>query len=190
MSNNEYPEELYNIWCKNTTYAEDMERAYDVGFERGVNNAKQANNGDWHNLTEAIKAGEPIDFEKLDGRKAKCVSSNGVTVTYKLERDPAYSLEVFEGWYTSDSARAWEASLEDSWNGEPGWTLYLDGEIPMKKQTADELPFGTEFVDTEGVHWVKVMDGQAQRRDNKFFARVKGLEVSEVIGMYGQKESE
>ena len=100
----------------------------------------------YSNLTEAISAGEPIDWERLDGRKAKCVSSDGVTVTYKLERDPAYLLEVFEGWYTSDSARAWEVSLEESWNGETGWALWIEGEVPLRRKTADQLELYTYFL--------------------------------------------
>lgn len=142
----EYPEEIYKtrdgrLLTSTAGACWGRRHAYEVG------KAEQADPlAGYSNLTTAIKAGEPIDWERLDGRKAKCVSSDGVTVTYKLERDPAYLLEVFEGWYTSDSARAWEVSLEESWNGETGWALWIEGEIPLVRKTADELEVGTYFL--------------------------------------------
>lgn len=199
MSKDETFEHLMNstttIWHEGSEplMREHVKASHDYGFECGVKHA-QTDTGNWHNLTEAIVGCKPIDFEKLDGRKARCVSSDGMEVTYKLERDPAYPLEVFEGWYTSDAEPAWEMSLDDSWRGAHGWTLWLDGEIPMKKQTADELPFGTEFM---GKNWlnkiykyVRVVGDAVQRVDTASAYTASYIEVVEVLGMYGQKESE
>ena len=91
-------------------------------------------------------------------------------------------------------------AFRNAWGGKAGWTLWLDGEIPMRKQTADALPFGTEFRGKQesrtldGVsRYVRVAGNSAQNLDwnlgnsNEYAPHIT---VYEVIGMYGQKESE
>lgn len=193
MSNKEYPEELYNLWCKETTYSEDMEAAYDVGFARGVKHA-QANTGDWHNLTKAIADGEPIDFEKLDGRKVRMMNEDGRDLRgYKLVRDSPTKADSPEHWEldkTVDYSK-YPSELDIAWRGSDGWILWLDGEIPMRKQTADELPFGTNFKDSHGHGYVVVAYGKVQALYGNYnVTMAKNIVVAEVLGMYGQKESE
>ena len=86
MSNNEeYPEVIYGIWRRSTATTEDPEFVYDLGFERGVKHA-QANTGEWFNLTEAIASGAEIDWEQLDGVKARCVHAKLGSLTHKMTR--------------------------------------------------------------------------------------------------------
>ncbi|MEX3609750.1 hypothetical protein VVR12_01720 [Rothia sp. LK2588] len=101
---------------------------------------------DWHGLTAAIKAGEPIDWEALDGRKAKCVHETMGELVYELERFKAHSTPTYAAaWCSARSSRVWWDALSRAWKGREGWTLYIDGPIPLKRKTADQLPLGMCF---------------------------------------------
>lgn len=166
----------------------------------------QADTGDWHNLTEAIADGEPIDFEKLDGREIRMVNDDDGRELrgYNLEKHPYLDVEKHSsGWLTKQGIDSNCASceLEESWNGKGGWKLYVKGELPLRKRTAEQLPFGTEFQGTyEGVNsfgvrkFVKIADGLAQDMSGRDIPDVAHLAdqitVIKVLGMYGQKESE
>ncbi len=185
---NEYPAELFE-----TTYAiavnpNSMEALHrKLGYDLGKKYAL-ADTGDWHNFTAAIKAGEPIDFEKLDGRKVRFTDGRNSVETV-LEIDRKHDVKSPLGWNCFSYH-----SLSRSWEGKHDWTLWLDGEIPMKKQTADELPFGTQFFGREanGDEWtfIKVTGNYAQKFNRKGNLTASEIEVIEVLGMYGQKESE
>ena len=155
----------------------------------------QAGTGDWRNLTAAIAAGEPIDWEKLDGRKVR-MSCEMTSIEATLSRDDEFLPSGTIAWSLSndnDANHLW-GFFNDAWNGRYGWTLWLDGEIPMRKQTADELPFGTVFKSTNGWECLVIGNGKVQFLDQKHLPYNVGTgaeyEVSEVLGMYGQKESE
>ncbi|GAA1046073.1 hypothetical protein [Rothia amarae] len=191
MSNNEYPEEIY-ICCENHGSLVDeidyggrqvkvmTEKAYDFGKKHAL-----ADTGDWHNLTGAIKAGEPIDFEKLDGQKVR-ITNGQSSAESKIYRNEYYLIDRPTGWYCM-----FGDAFRDAWKGSDGWTLWLDGEIPMKKQTAEQLPFGTSFKDSHGHEYVVVAHGRVQALyGNCNVTPAKNIVVAEVVGMYGQKESE
>ena len=177
---------------QNTHYLIPVGKLVERAFRAGIEQEEPA--GDWHNLTEAIADGEPIDFEKLDGRKVRfaCNKHSAETV---LELDLPHVVEKPAGWecFSYDNFRK-------AWYGQHGWTLWLDGEIPMRKQTADELPFGTEFRGKQegrtltGVsRYVRVAGNSAQNLDRGHGSAneyARSITVYEVIGIYGQKESE
>ena len=37
-------------------------------------------------------------------------------------------------------------SLIDAWRGDDGWTLWVEGEVPLARKTADQLEVGTYFL--------------------------------------------
>ena len=118
--------------------------AYDLGRE----NAKLEANVDtkWHNLTKAIADSEPIDWEKLDGVPAKSVHESGAEFLHRLSRKEGVGITSLpKMWVDDKSPFYWNDALEHGWRGIGNWTLYIDGEIPMKKKTADELPLAMCF---------------------------------------------
>ncbi|WP_346843762.1 hypothetical protein [uncultured Rothia sp.] len=197
MSNNEYPKEIYMagdefsnfLVGKGSPIGDMAEKAYDLGFDTGFNSSKNyalAGAGDWHNLTEAIASGEPIDFEKLDGRRVRFTSESFDCVETTLTREEAFFAHSVNGWDCPASLL-----FRMAWNGADGWTLWVDGEIPMKKQTADTLPFGTSFKDSHGNEYVVVARNKVQALyGNHNVTPAGNIIVAEFIGMYGQKESE
>lgn len=151
----DYPDEIYD--CPDGTYAGKTEwvrygehthagvmarRAYNLGRKHAIREV--ATETGWHDLTKAIADGEPIDWEQLDGVKARCVHAELGTLTYKLERDSNEPEDSPWGWFNADAPDVWGSTLVRAWKKwdglEGGWTLYIDGEMPMKKKTADELP--------------------------------------------------
>ena len=103
----------------------------------------------YSNLTAAIEAGEPIDYEKLEGRFAKCVHPElpnpfpigNLQVHHRSElRTPTGWREVID---SLGSVR--RHVLLHSWWGEFDWSLWVEGDIPMRRKTADQLEVGTYF---------------------------------------------
>lgn len=89
------------------------------------------------NLTAAIEEGQPIDWERLDERTAKCVNRelNG-SLTYMMERNPAAPVYIWGGWDIGEEENFWTEMFAFSWKGQGGWTLWIEGEIPL---TTDSL---------------------------------------------------
>lgn len=100
----------------------------------------------YSNLTAAIKAGEPIDWERLDGLKTQCVHPDRGTVSGKLERDPEWKANKLSGWWNGRMDHVYTIALNQAWEGKDGWTLWVDGEIPLRRKTADQLKVGTYFL--------------------------------------------
>ena len=158
MTEKKYPEKIYpklglrtdafGCLTYRTVFNSDFESAYDLGFKNGKLKADLENQAPlvgWSNLTEAIKAGERIDWEALDGLPAKCVHPELGTLTYKLERDNVCSSTMPSGWYMNKSANVWKQAVSDSWYGLQGWSLWVKGDLPLRKLTADQLEPGTCF---------------------------------------------
>lgn len=128
-----------------------VERAYSTGYLDGMKARKTTDPLDgFSNLTQAIQDGTRIDWEKLDKLVAKCVHPDIGTLTHYMERDTAYPINVSGGWVSSISEEqmwvdGWGYALQIAWEGEGGWSLWVEGEIPVKKRTADELEPGTCF---------------------------------------------
>lgn len=148
-----YPEEIYpklgfrtdgfGRLTYRTTFNSDFERAYDLGYQDG-----QQVQGDltgWSNLTAAIKAGERIDWEQLDGLEAKCVHPDMGTLTRNLARRKGFSEETANGWCQFGENTVWEVALPSGWYGLHGWSLWVKGDLPLRKLTADQLKPGTYF---------------------------------------------
>lgn len=163
MTEKKYPEEIYpkrktektafgfmESWHSSNL---DYERAYDLGFRDGrFKERLEASNplAGWSNLTYAIQAGERIDWEKLDGLEAKCVHPELGVLTYKLERDGNFPPAKYSAWYKTGCPVIWLEALIKSWLGLGGWSLWIKGELPIRKLTADQLEPGTCFLDIKG----------------------------------------
>lgn len=153
MTEKKYPEEIYKDAETGgehfiPRFRETLEKAYDLGYKHGQKTQEDPLTG-WSNLTEAIKAGERIDWEKLDSLEAKCVHPEMGTLTYKMERDEIGFRNNPGGWYIDTSTGAWKQAFYDSWMGFQGWALYIKGDLPLRKLTADQLEPGTCFMGRE-----------------------------------------
>lgn len=100
----------------------------------------------YSNLTAAIKAGDPINWEELDGLKVRCVNPDIGTNKGKLERDPIYLVSEHSGWWRGTIDNAYRFAFRQAWYGENEWTLWVEGEIPLRRKTADQLEVGTYFL--------------------------------------------
>ena len=99
----------------------------------------------YSNLTAAIKAGEPIDWAKLDGKKVQCDNPDVGTNRGELGRNETYTSERSAGWFYKSMDKTYVRSLIDAWRGDDGLTLWVEGEIPLARKTADQLEVGTYF---------------------------------------------
>ena len=140
----EYPEEIY--WdnfapgvspARQKTFL--VERAYDMG------KADAKNLDGYSNLTEAISAGEPIDWEQLNGRKVKCINPAVGTAMGVMDRDVRSPIDETHGWWNLEMDQIYTKAFCTAWYGKYGWTLWIEGEVPMRRKTADQLEIGTYF---------------------------------------------
>lgn len=193
----EYPVEIYPK--PNELIKDSAERIYDRGYSDGLKAQRDLTG--WSNLTEAIKAGERIDWEQLDGLEAKCVHPELGSMTHKLERTPHDGGEasVYYYWTLQSVTSPWELALSKSWNGLAGWSLWVKGELPLRKRTADELVPGTCFRarykkngETHDYAWAQLLKPSGQKPRVIFFslalttmfgsALPEDVEVVEVYG--------
>lgn len=157
----EYPEEIYENrqghlmtkkqirlsgWAREKAY----ELGHDAGYWKGYEAGKSEQSDPlthYSNLTSAIKDNEPIDWERLDGLNVKCVNPGLMGELHgTLKRDPNCSIERAVGWWNGDVDRVYTSALRYAWDGDNGWTLYVEGEIPLRRKTADQLKVGTYFL--------------------------------------------
>lgn len=99
----------------------------------------------YSNLTAAISAGEPIDWEKLDGLRTKCVNKTVGTVVGMMDRNVCSSIDEAHGWWSSLMNDIYISAFYAAWSGKNGWTLWIEGDIPLIRKTADQLKVGTYF---------------------------------------------
>lgn len=146
---NHYPEDIYitpvhktrvenSLAITSDSVIKMVERAYDLGKTHATQDT-----ADWHDLTAAIKAGEPIDWKALDGRRAKCEHKTMGALVHKLVRCSEFPADSAIGWV--ELYDTWCEALDDAWHGYGDWTLYIDGPVPIKRKTADQLKPGTLF---------------------------------------------
>ena len=149
----EYPEEIYDTrdggmhtdHFKNTGAGWGRRHAYKVGYEAGK--AEQADPlSDYSNLTAAIQAGEPIDWERLDGKKIQLVNPEMGTLHWTLKRDKRCAPDSFYGWWDGETDSVYVRALCPAWSGSYGWSLWVEGEIPLARKTSDQLEVGTYFL--------------------------------------------
>ena len=162
-NNMEYPEEIYAIrdggllvpllrgstssvgWGRRNAYNIGCARGYQSGYEAGK--AEQADSLEgFSNLTEAIKAGDPIDYEKLDGLNVHCVNPDVGGLHWKLVRNKLRPADIPAGWRREDANNLNVTAFVYSWTGSYGWSLWIEGEIPLVRKTADQLEVGTYFL--------------------------------------------
>lgn len=145
MSDKKYPEEIYPNVNRGATY-EDIEKAYDLGLRDGAK--EKVTLDGFSNLTEALHNGTRIDWNYLEGRTAKCVHRDIGTLTYYMERDSSRLENRSSGWWADSNKGgnlAWGQVFTVAWEGGGGWSLWIEGDIPVKKRTADELEPATGF---------------------------------------------
>lgn len=101
----------------------------------------------YSNLTAAISAGEPIDWERLDGLNVKCVNPELRGELHgTLKRDDEITAEHCGAWWNGRMDECYTTALWSGWNDKHGWTLWVKGEIPLRRKTADQLKVGTYFL--------------------------------------------
>lgn len=135
----EYPVDIYPK--PNELIKASAEHIYDRGYADGQQ--AQHDLTGWSNLTEAISSGERIDWDALDGLEAKCVHPELGVLTRKMERFRRWPANTFYGWHIRGSV-VWALAFELAWKNS-GWTLWVKGDLPLRKLTADELAPGTCF---------------------------------------------
>lgn len=218
MTRNSYPEEIYTTETGATITSpkkrrmvekaytlgtlrsgatrQDLDKAYDVGFERGKKH--KDNLTGFSNLTEAIAAGERIDWDALDGLEAKCVHPELGTLTHRLERNTQWSKHTSIGWHHNKEA-TWAAALNHAWGDKGRWSLWVKGELPLRKQTADQLEPGTCFRaryekngETHNYAWAQLLKPSGQKPRVIFLSQALTTlfgsalpEDVEVIEVYG-----
>ena len=142
----DYPEEIYatrdgglltNKQRKNAGAGWGRRHAYLVGKAETADPL-----AGYSNLTSAIKANEPIDWERLDGLKVQCVNPDVGTNRGKLERDDMLPADFASGWVVHGMG----ITYITAWHGDDGWELWVEGEIPLRRKTADQLKRGTYFL--------------------------------------------
>lgn len=128
-----------------------VERAYSTGYLDGMKARKTTDPLDgFSNLTQSIKDGVRIDYSRLDSKLAKIFHDKHGVLFTKLELQEDSSgllihpnLEDPDAWREEGEPLAY--LLDEAWVGTYGWSLWIEGEIPVKTLTADELEPGTCF---------------------------------------------
>ena len=123
----------------------DVRSLIERAFEAGKADQSDPLAG-YSNLTAAIKAGEPIDWERLDGKKIQLVNPEMGTLRGTLERDKRCAPDSFYGWWDGETDSVYVRALCPAWSGFSGWSLWVKGEIPLIRKTADQLKVGTYFL--------------------------------------------
>ena len=144
----EYPEEIYHVFSDDMSGSgrrHAYEVGHNIGYLKGLAERPDPLTG-YSNLTVAIKDNEPIDYEKLDGLKVQLVHPEMGALHGTLNRDKSCSPDDFYGWWDDDKTDlVYTRALCHAWHGRNGWTLWIEGEIPLRRKTADQLEVGTYF---------------------------------------------
>lgn len=193
----EYPVEIYPK--PNEPIKDSTERIYDRGYADGQQDQRDLTG--WSNLTEAIKAGERIDWDALDGKKICFKHIDGSVVKDILIRDHSWDASDAAAWVLKHHQIALGILFRSCFGeGRDGWSLWVKGELPLSKRTADQLEPGTCFAArhnkgeyTQSYSYAQLVkaDGQKpmvvcySRYLTDIFATIDPKEV-EVIDIYGE----
>ena len=88
-----------------------------------------------------FKPSDNLDYDALEGRGAKLVNRDGVDVTLTMHRD-TNSVQPASAPPAWDVPNCLVAAFFASWRGQSGWNLYIQGDLPTKRVTADTLEPG------------------------------------------------
>lgn len=149
MSEKNYPKGIYtgiNEGASIEKIEQGREYAYEIGLHQGSSDTYQVEG--YSNLTQAIRDGKNIDWEKLDNVPAKCQHVSIGTLRNLLRRDDSCPIDSAEGWYhlvRDGGISAWNNAIADAWLGANGWSLWVAGEIPLVENRANSLPNMTHF---------------------------------------------
>lgn len=168
MTEKKYPEEIYprpsdyNGQKIMSITPKDLELAYDQGYRHGQLEVRRDGLDPvdtWTRLITSNPDWDRIDWEALYERLVllrhvpsfsnvctKIVSKGPYTVGYddgprEIPAHQALLLKALPKMTHSSLHGATQAALEDR----DGWALYVLGELPLVKQTADDLESGTIF---------------------------------------------
>ena len=133
---------------------------------------------------------DDLDYDALEGRKAKLVYVSGGELTFTMRRRiPAQPAHMPSAW--TPPLHTWQA-LYSGWHGHSGWKLYIQGELPTKRVTADTLEPGTGFagVAPNGRSYhslIRIISAQGKSlvlsTSSIEYFKAKEVEVSEVYGI-------
>lgn len=156
----EYPVEIYPK--PNERIKDSAERIYDLGFEQGrLEGRREKLEPDvgWTRLTTANPDWGRIDWTALYGRptilthsasfsviSTEIISKGPHTVGYddgtrEIPAHQALLLKAPPKMVHSALHGATQSALE----GKDSWALYVCGDLPLRKRTADDLESGTIF---------------------------------------------
>lgn len=192
----EYPVEIYPK--PNEPIKDSTERIYDRGYADGQQDQRDLTG--WSNLTEAIKAGERIDWDALDGKKICFKHIDGSVVKDILIRDHSWDASDAAAWVLKHHQIALGILFRSCFGeGRDGWSLWVKGDLPLRKRTADQLEPGTCFRarykkngETHDYAWAQLLKPSGQKPRVIFFslalttlfgsALPEDVEVVEVYG--------
>lgn len=154
MSRKKYPKEIYydgrDLFFDpgRDGLADLAEEAYDIGFSNG--HAASFSMDGFSSLSMAYGEGVVIDWEELEGRTVRAVSS-GLDGFFecRLHRNDAYSIDGIRGWLPDKSKFPAHVFI-DAIMRLNCMELFIEGEVPVRKKTADQLPTGTLFMGRYG----------------------------------------
>lgn len=139
-----------------------------------------------------FKHSDNLDYDALEGRGAKLVNRDGVEVTLTMHRD-TNSVQPASAPPAWDAPNCLVAAFFAAWRGHSGWKLYIQGDLPTKRVTADSLEPGDiadlrrENTGEEWVHAICVAPGKiAVAENHRAVVLSRHLETITVTTHLGQ----
>ena len=124
----------------------DVRSLIERAFEAGKADQSDPLAG-YSNLTDARKNGQPIDWDKLDGLSVRIFNPDISIVRGKMARNKYQPRDKETGWWTYGVHEdVYTLAFTQGWKGLGGWSLWVKGEIPLIRKTADQLKVGTYFL--------------------------------------------
>lgn len=191
----QYPDDIFNSpWCDEEM---NVKRAYRMGLIEGSHGEFNPSAFGFSNLTEAIFEKVEIDWSQLDGREVIAKHKTLGSLQCKLERDGAFKEDHPLGWWNPDSlsgVSTWGHAMQDAWRGSNGWTLWIKGEVPIKKRMASELPPLTHFKGRQDGDLYECIVYQSEATGYKWLSAVRSNgsltslppHATEVVEVYGE----
>ena len=123
----------------------DVRSLIERAFEAGKADQSDPLAG-YSNLTDARKNGQPIDWDKLDGLSVRIFNPDISIVRGKMARNKYQPRDKETGWWTYGVHEdVYTLAFIQGWKGLGGWSLWVKGEIPLIRKTADQLEIGHLF---------------------------------------------